>query len=702
MTELLFELFSEEIPARMQAKACDDLKKLMLAGFAEAGLTHGPAQAYATPRRLTLIVDGVAEATAATREELKGPKTSAPSQALDGFLRKTGLAKEQLQTRTDKKGAAFYVAVLEKPATPASDVVAQVAPAVIRGFPWPKSMRWGDGDLRWVRPLRAIVCILSSGKTAQIVPFEVAGVASGDITFGHRFMSADPKTGAPKPIRVTSATQYKRALEKAKVTLDPVRRANEIAQRAAALAAERGLELIDDPRLLTEVAGLVEHPVPLLGPISPEFQSLPPEVLRLSMKEHQKYFSALDPATGKITAFVTVANIATEDGGATILTGNERVLKARLSDAMFFYKNDLATPMDTMAGKLAAVTFHNRLGDQGARVRRIRKLAVRMAEVVGASAETIDRAAALAKADLVSEMVYEFPELQGYMGRVYAEAAGETPEVADAIAEHYAPLGPGDAAPSAPVSAAVALADKLDQLLGFWAVGAKPTGSGDPFALRRAALGVIRIVLENDLRLRLTEALAGHVAAFGPDADASADFSADVQADLRRFFAERFKTMLRDQGVRHDVIDAAAGSADLAEDLYLSSKRIGAVAALIAGPDGDDLVAAYKRANNILTAEETKDGVEYSLDPTPSLAETDVERALFKALDDAEAATSSAIVDEDFSAAAAAIARLRGPVDAFFETVVVNADTPTVRRNRLCLLNRLRRATDKIADFSVF
>lgn len=703
MPDLLLELFSEEIPARMQAKAAEDLKTLFLKGFKEAGLAHGAARGFATPRRLTLLVEEVAAAASAVSEEIKGPRTDAPEKALEGFLRKTGLAKEQLEVRDDKKGQVYF-AVIEKPARPAGEIVAELAPQILRAFPWPKSMRWGSGDFRWVRPLRSVLCLLCDDDKVEVPPFEVGGLTSGAVTYGHRFHTMDKKTGLPKPIEVTSVKQYKSALRRAKVILDPIERQEAISRDARRLAEEAGLELVEDRGLLAEVAGLVEHPVALLGPIAEEFQRLPPEVLRTSMKEHQKFFSARDPKSGRITGFVTVANIEAPDGGATILAGNERVLKARLSDAMFFFENDLAVPLEKLVSKLDLVTFHNQLGSQGARVKRLERLSSALSALVGASGELAVRAAAFAKADLSSEMVYEFPELQGYMGAVYAREAGERPEVANAIEYHYAPLGPSDNIPTEPVAIAVALADKLDQLAAFWAIGAKPTGSGDPFALRRAALGVIRIVLENELELDLGTVLKEHELRLAPDLTEGA-FDSEVRADLMAFFADRLKVFLRDQGVRHDVVEAVfrldrQNGGSPAADLALAKRRIDAVGALLGSADGENLQAAFKRANNILTAEEKKDGVEYSLDPLHKLAREAEEKALFKALDAAEKVVEEALRRRDFTRACSAMAGLRGPLDAFFDKVVVNVDEATLRRNRLCLLNRIRATLGRIADFS--
>ena len=730
MSDLLIEFLSEEIPARMQAKAAEDLKRLVTDGLVERGLTYAHAGAFATPRRLTLAVQGLTDRSPALREERKGPRIDAPEAALEGFLRATGLTRDQLEQRDDKKARVWF-AVTEKPGRDAPEIIAETVEAVVRGFPWPKSMRWGSGALRWVRPLQSILCLLSRETGAEVVPLAIDGLVAGATTRGHRFQ-------APADFTVASFEDYEAKLRRAFVILDPAERAARIENDLRQIAFARGLEVVEDAGLLAENAGLTEWPVVIVGEIAPRFLDLPPEVLRTSMREHQKFFSLRDPS-GRITAYALVANRETADGGATILGGNARVLAARLSDAVFFWENDLRTPLAGMAGKLDAVTFHNRLGTQGQRIARIAALARAIAPFVGAEPEVAARAAGLAKADLASQMVYEFPELQGVMGRYYALRAGETPEVAAAAAEHYSPLGPSDAVPTAPVSVAVALADKLDILTGFWAIDEKPTGSKDPFALRRAALGVIRLVLDNGLRLsvdRLSDAqVLRHQIGAAPDqpdllarlldltvsegmsgagtraavAEAKAAnpgwlgrFAAHdpaISDDLRGFLHDRLKVYLRDQGIRHDVIDACLGMPENC-DLTLLVARVRALAAFLATEDGANLVAGYRRAVNILTAEEKKDGVEYSLDPHPRLAETGAETALFAALDAAEAALTPALEGEDFAAAMTALARLRAPIDAFFETTTVNADSAVVRRNRLCLLNRIRVVMNRVAVFA--
>lgn len=707
MSDLLIELLSEEIPARMQGKAAEDLKRLVTDGLVERGLTYGHAAAFATPRRLVLAVQGLAERSSPVREERKGPRTDAPEKAIEGFLRSTGLARDQLEVRADKKAEVFF-AVTTRPGREAPEIVAEALEAAVRGFPWPKSMRWGSGDLRWVRPLQSILCLLTREDGSEVVPLAIDGIAAGQGTRGHRFM-------APEPFNVTGFEDYEARLRRAFVLLDPAERAAKIAHDAAQLAFARGLEIVEDPRLLTEIAGLVEWPVVLMGAIEARFLDLPPEVLQTSMREHQKFLSARNPATGRIEAYVVVANRETADGGAAILAGNARVLAARLSDAAFFWTNDLATPLGEMAAKLDAVTFHNKLGTVGERVSRVAALARELAPMVGADPDLAERAARLAKADLASSMVYEFPELQGVMGRYYAERAGEDPSVAAAAQEHYAPLGPSDAVPTAPVSVAVALADKIDTLTGFWAIGEKPTGSGDPFALRRAALGVIRIVQETGGRLGLRRLFVAHLETVNKSVDAArlrlaledeaaapppAPSAELVAADLAAFFHDRLKVYLRDKGVRHDVIDACLAMPGN-DDLTLVTRRAEALAAFLKTEDGANLLQGFKRANNILTAEERKDGVEYSLDPDPQFAETASEKALFGALDRAEAAIAPALAAEDFAAAMTALASLRAPIDAFFEETVVNAPSPLVRRNRLCLLNRIRAVMTRVAAFSV-
>ncbi|EPX87597.1 glycyl-tRNA synthetase beta chain [Rubellimicrobium thermophilum DSM 16684] len=681
MPDLLIELLSEEIPARMQERAAEDLRRLMTDGLVEAGLTYSHAQAHATPRRLTLAIEGLTERSRPMREERKGPRTDAPPQAIEGFLRATGLTLDRLERRAEKKGEVYF-AVIERPGREAAEIVAEVLGRTIRDFPWPKSMRWGTGSLRWVRPLQSILCLLVRDSGPEVVPFEIGGLVAANTTRGHRFH-------APQGFSVTSFEDYEARLRRAHVLLRAGERMERIRHDATTLAFARGLEIVDDDGLLREIAGLVEWPVVLMGAIEDEFLSLPPEVLRTSMKEHQKFLSARNPATGRIEGFVTVANIEAPDGGATILEGNRRVLRARLSDARFFWENDLRVAragMQEWKEGLRHVTFHNRLGSQWDRVERLCVLSREIAPHVGADPDLAAQAAEVAKLDLRSAMVGEFPELQGLMGRYYAEAAGLPPEVAAAAADHYSPLGPSDDVPAAPVSVAVALADRIDMLTGFWAIDEKPTGSKDPFALRRAALGVVRLLTANGLRMALQPL-------FG------ARLPQPVAADLLAFLHDRLKVHLRERGIRHDVIDACLAMPG-ADDLTLLVRRAEALAAFLKTDDGTNLVQLYKRTANILTQAEERDGVEYSFGADARFAEAAEEHALFAALDAEEPAIRAAMAREDFATAMAALTRLRGPIDAFFEAVQVNADNAMIRRNRLNLLSRIRMLCLSVADLS--
>jgi len=701
MSDLLIELFSEEIPARMQAKAADNLRRLMTDGMVEAGLTYAGAAAFATPRRLTLAVEGLTDESPTLREERKGPRTDAPEKALEGFLRSTGLTKDQLEVRDDKKGQVYF-AVVEKPGRPAAQIVAETLEATIRNFPWPKSMRWGTGPLRWVRPLHSILAILTTEEGAEIVPLEVDGIVSGNTTRGHRFM-------APDAFTVTSYDDYAAKLKRAKVILDPTERAELIWAEATNMAFAQGLEVVEDKGLLAEVAGLVEWPVPLMGAIGEQFLELPPEVLQTSMKEHQKFFSVRD-TTGKIVKYVTVANRTTADDGATILAGNGKVLTARLSDAKFFWENDLQTVHaddGRWAEKLRDVTFHNQMGSLEQRIDRVFQLANEIGPKLGVNAGVLQNAAQLSKIDLVSEMVYEFPELQGLMGRYYLEKAGHAADVSAAAEEHYRPAGPSDDLPTQGIPAALAVTDKLELLASFWGIEEKPTGSKDPFALRRAALGVIRILLAYDYRLALSSVIpnaiqrvAEYAAAANGDA-AKSDveaFARGETSDLLSFFADRLKVHLRAEGIRHDVIDATLPE-NWNGDIVLLVNRVRALQAFLDTEDGANLLSAYTRASNIVKAEEGKDGVEYSLDPKPELAENDSEKALFAALDAADPKIDAALKAEDFAAAMGAIAGLRGPLDVYFEATLINSENAIIRRNRLCLLNRIRNLFARIADF---
>ena len=681
MADLFIELFSEEIPAGLQAPAAQNLKKLLTNGMVEAGLTYANASAFHTARRLTLVVEGLLDASPTVQEERKGPKVGAPEQAIDGFLRGAGLSMDDLEVRDDKKGQVYF-AKLTKPGRPAAEIVAEVLEATIRNFPWPKSMRWGSGSLRWVRPLQSILCVLSNEAEVSVVPLDVDGIKAGNQTRGHRFM-------APDAFAVSGFEDYETKLKRAKVILRADERQAAIWQEAQTQAFALGQSVVEDTGLLAEVAGLVEWPVVLMGQIDEEFLDLPPEVLKTSMKEHQKFFSVSNPKTGGIERFVTVANIEAADQGATILKGNQKVLAARLADAKFFWENDLREAKAGMGNWQAAlenVTFHNKLGSQAARIKRIAALARDLAPVVGADPDMAEQAALVAKADLSSQMVYEFPELQGLMGRYYAEKAGMSADIAAACEAHYSPLGPSDDVPTAPVSVAVALADKLDTLTGFWAIDEKPTGSKDPFALRRAALGVIRLILDNHLTLPLADRLAA------ADAGAGA-------ADLLGFFQDRLKTYLRDRGIRHDVIDACIAMPQ-SDDLALLVKRAEALQGALGTDDGENLIQGFKRANNILSQAEEKDGVEYSFGADVKYAENEAEKVLFAALDSADKTIQPAMATQDFAAAMVAMATLRGPIDAFFEAVKINADSALVRRNRLNLLSRIRTTCLSVADLT--
>ena len=681
MADLLIELFSEEIPAGLQAPAAENLKKLLTNGMVEAGLTYATASAFHTARRLTLVVEDLLDASPTVQEERKGPKVGAPEQAINGFLRGAGVSMDDLEVRDDKKGQVYF-AKITKPGRPASEIVAEVLESTIRNFPWPKSMRWGSGSLRWVRPLQSILCILSNEAEVSIVPLEVDGFQAGNQTRGHRFM-------APDAFAVSGFEDYDTKLKRAKVILRAEERQAAIWQEAQTQAFALGYSVVEDAGLLAEVAGLVEWPVVLMGQIDEEFLDLPPEVLKTSMKEHQKFFSVANPKTGRIERFVTVANIEAADQGATILKGNQKVLAARLADAKFFWENDLREAKAGMGAWQAAlenVTFHNKLGSQAARIKRIAALARDLAPLVGADPDMAEQAALVAKADLSSEMVYEFPELQGLMGRYYAAKAGMSAEIAAACEAHYSPLGPSDDVPAAPVSVAVALADKLDTLTGFWSIDEKPTGSKDPFALRRAALGVIRLILDNHLTLPLGDRLT------------PADVGAGA-ADLLGFFQDRLKTYLRDRGIRHDVIDACIAMPQ-SDDLALLVKRAEALQGTLSTDDGENLIQGFKRANNILSQAEAQDGVEYSFGADPKFAENEAEKVLFAALDAADKKIQPAMATQDFATAMAAMATLRGPIDAFFEAVKINADSALVRRNRLNLLSRIRTTCLSVADLT--
>ncbi|MEJ2227989.1 MAG: glycine--tRNA ligase subunit beta [Alphaproteobacteria bacterium] len=731
MPDLLLELFCEEIPARMQARAADDLARLVTDGLKGGGLSFQQATADSGPRRLILHIEGLDARSKGSREEKKGPRVDAPEKAIEGFLRSAGLASlDDCQKASGPKGE-FYVAVIEKPGEDASDIIARVVPDVIRKFPWPKSMRWGATKLRWVRPLHSILCLLGG----KVVPFEVEGIASSNTTFGHRRALNAELRGVPLPVKDYAG--YVRTLEDANVIASREKRESSLKKQAETLAAKEKLALVEDLGLASENAGLAEWPMVLAGSFDQSFLDVPQEVLITSMKAHQKCFSLRYPKTGTLAnRFLMVANIEAADGGKAVIAGNERVIRARLSDAKFFWETDRKRKLDTLVPKLDAITFHEKLGTSGERVTRIERLARELAPLVDANADKAERAAHLCKADLLTEVVGEFPELQGLIGRYIALEQGEDPDVAEALAEHYKPQGPGDAVPSAPVAMTVALADKLDMLIGFWTIGEKPTGSKDPFALRRAALGIVRIVLENELRLRLrpklvtnmvrlehelqrdqarAQALSVAMAETGLDLSTShrreiaaaildshtVDIETAVERadDLLSFFADRLKVHLRESGARHDLIDAVFALPGQ-DDLLMIVRRVEALGRFLETDDGANLLAGVRRAQNILKIEEKKDGRSFDGAPNAKLLTEPQEKALAKAITEVTASAEKALAAEDFEGAMAALARLRAPVDAFFETVMVNAPEADVRENRLKLLSQIRAATQAVADFT--
>jgi glycyl-tRNA synthetase beta chain len=754
MPELLLELFSEEIPARMQARAAEDLRKSVTDRLVGAGLVYEGAKAFVTPRRLTLSVHGVPARQPDLREEKKGPRVGAPDNAIAGFLKAAGLKSiDEAKVQPDKKGD-FYVAVIEKPGRAAIEVIGEMLPDVIKGFPWPKSMRWGEqskspGALNWVRPLHAIVATFGpETEEPEIVPFAVGGIAAGNETRGHRFL-------APAPFTVRRFADYAQKLDKAKVVLDAERRRDIILTEAKQLAFAQGLELIEDDGLLAEVAGLVEWPVVLMGSFDEKFLRIPQEVIRATIRNNQKCFVLRDAAHAKLVdKFILVSNLEAEDGGKAIVAGNERVIRARLSDAKFFYETDLKTRLEDRLPKFKDIIFHEKLGTQAERIERIERLAGELAPLVGADVEKAKRAARLCKADLLTEVVGEFPELQGLMGKYYAEAQGEDEAVAHACEDHYKPKGPDDLVPSDQVSIAVALADKIDTLIGFWAVDEKPTGSKDPYALRRAALGVIRIILDNGLRIRFLrrlvrqafdsltpqifeqllqarsaqrrclyarfegdeggaqrafEELRGYVATVAMT-DGGTELANSIIARVENtawpaaagvlaFFADRLKVQLREQGARHDLVDAVF-ALEGQDDLLLIVRRVEALGKFLDTEDGKNLLAGYKRATNIIRIEEKKDSREYTGAPDPKLYALPEEKTLAQAIDTAKAEATRAVETEDFEAAMRAMASLRPHVDAFFDKVTVNVDDKPLRENRLKLLNEIRAATRAVADFS--
>ncbi len=685
MPQLLLEIFSEEIPARMQQGAARDLERMATERLKAAGLTWDALTTYAGPRRLTLVVDGLPAATPDREDEVKGPKASAPEQALEGFLRKTGLTREQL---VERDGVLF--AVLSSKGRATADLVAETVDQMVRAFPWPKSMRWGVGTLRWVRPIKRILCVFDGA----VVPFEIDGIASDAITEGHRFL------GSGAPLRVSDFADYRAQLEKNFVLIDVADRKLRILEQAQAACAARGLALVDDDGLLDEVAGLAEWPTPILGDMDPQFLALPPEVIQLSMKVHQKYFAVRDPSKdGLAPNFLVVANVEATDGGKALAAGNSRVLSARLNDARFFWDEDQKVGFDAWNAKLSGVTFHAKLGTLAERVERIAALAREIAPLVGADADESEMAARLSKADLLSGMVSEFPELQGIMGGYYARLAGHSDAIADAVRDHYKPQGPADTVPTAPVTVAVALADKLDTLVGFFAIDEKPTGSKDPFALRRAALGVVRLILNNKIRLALADdAFAPAIALI--TSQGKVDRQVDklsLGSELASFFADRLTVLLRDQGQRHDLVAAVFALGD--DDLVRIVRRVEALAAFLATDDGANLLAGYKRASNILRAEEKKGPLPTGMVQTGLPNQPEAEITLAFAVGAARTAVEAALDTEDFAAAMTALAALRAPVDAFFEAVMVNSDVAEERDNRLKLLGQVRGVMGQVADF---
>jgi glycyl-tRNA synthetase beta chain len=736
MPDLLLELFSEEIPARMQARAGDDLQRLMNERLLAAAFLPEGVKAFAGPRRLTLLVTGLPVRQADRKEEKKGPRVGAPQGAIDGFLKSAGLASlDQCAIEEDKKGQ-YYVARLDRPGRPTAEIIAEAVPEIVRGFPWPKSMRWGDGDLSWVRPLQSILCCFDN----EVVPFTVGGVSSGDETRGHRSVGGET-------IRARNFDKYVPALTGARVMIDAEARKGLIAADAKTLCEAQGLDLVEDKGLLAEVAGLAEWPVVMMGSFDPKFLTLPDEVLTASMRGHQKYFSVKNPATGRLAnKFIFVANIEAADGGASMRKGYERVLTARLSDAWYLYHQDLKRPLEDRIADLDRVTFFEGLGSIGDKARRIAALAKEIAPAVGADPAAAEKAALLAKADLTTGMVYEFPELQGLMGRYYALAQGIDAHIADAIRDHYAPKGADDDVPTKPVSVAVALADKIDTLTAFWAIGKKPTGSGDPFALRRAALGVISTNVEGAVRFSLSRiaalALVPHLVKadrqdidrtlteardllsspifegslrqfkseyeleferrFGSRGSRQGIFARELLSDLLAFFHDRLKVYLRDKGHRHDHIDAVLARADssLEDDLVLIVRKLEALATFLKTDDGANLAAGYKRAANILKAEEKKGAAVANAAVNEALLVQAEEKSLFAHLRAAEAEALKSVAAENFDAAMAMLSTLRAPIDAFFDKVTVNADDPALRANRLALLQRFTAATATVADLS--
>lgn len=713
MPQLLLELLTEEIPARMQAKAQADLERAVMDKLTEAGLMAEGVKAFSGPRRLCVVAEGLPTKSADVKEERKGPKVGAPEKALAGFLRGAGLDSIDQATIQENKKGQFYVAVIEKPGIETTEIIAKMVPEIIREFHWPKSMRWGSGDLRWVRPLQRILCTFDG----EVVPFDVDGIASSNVTQGHRVMG-------PGPFTVRRFEDYSDVLKnKGFVIYDREERKETIEVEANTLCEAQGLELVDDQGLLEEVAGLAEYPVVIMGNMDPQFLTLPPEVITLSMRVHQKYFAVRDPRTGKLAPkFIVVANLKADDGGKTIAAGNSKVLSARLADGVFFWENDKAIPLEERFEALGKIVFHKNLSTVLGKVRNVEVLAATTANLVGGcSVEDAKHAARLSKCDLVSDMVFEFTELEGVMGRYYAMEEGKPQHIADAIRDHYKPKGPSDEVPREPVSVSVALADKLDTLVGFWAIDEKPTGSKDPFALRRAALGVIRLVLENQVRMPIRDIVEQHCYTIGEedngklwiwgcetDTDADGDIAEahqieikdpeSLSSDLLSFFADRLKVYLRDKGQRHDLIDAIFALGE--DDLVLIVKRVEALASFLETEDGTNLVSGHKRAINILQKEEKRDGSAIKGEIDKKLLSEAAELALHDALNAATAKAELALAEENFEGAMSALSLLRVPVDKFFDDVIVNAEEQEVRENRLKLLAKIRDVTSQVADFS--
>ncbi|MDJ0686221.1 MAG: glycine--tRNA ligase subunit beta [Alphaproteobacteria bacterium] len=695
MAEFLLEIFSEEIPAGMQSRAAAELQTALLDGLKQASIEFSAAASYATPRRLTVVFDELPTEQPDLREERKGPKVGAPEKALQGFLKSVGLDSiDQCDQRDTPKGPV-YVAVIERKGRPTSEVLSELASAAIEGLTWPKSMRFAHAGFRWVRPIRSIAAVFDGAVVEGGIDLNPGRLAFGGTSEGHRFM-------APGTFPISSFEGYKQELLDRKVILDPEERTSAIEEQLSARASEAGLTVRDDPRLLDEVVGLVEWPVVLLGRIDDAFMSVPPEVLTSSMRAHQKYFALSTPDGAMAARFAVVANIQAPDGGAAIVDGNERVLRARLADAKFFWDQDRKTPLEDRLEDLEKIVFHAKLGSVADRVDRIAALAEALSDSIeGCDPLSARRAAQLAKADLVSGMVYEFPELQGVMGRYYALEQDEDAAVAQAIADHYSPVGPGDACPSAPISVAVALAEKIDTLAGFWLIDEKPTGSKDPFALRRAALGVIRLLLENDVRLPLGHVFGEALGLYGEQGrgEVTVEDATGIVLDLMGFLADRMKVHLKDEGVRHDLITALFALGD-EDDLVRLMARAHALRDFVESEDGANLLTAYRRAANILRIEEKKDGASYHAAPDPALFDQDEEVALAAALSKAEAASTQAREHEDFAGSMMAMSALRAPVDGFFDHVTVNAPGAAIRQNRLKLLSRIRAVMETAADFS--